>query len=171
MNEPAPRHVKVPPRTGPLALARAVVTAHALAVFAQPVLAGQFLDGNAGMLKVHGGVAVLIELLGMIQIPVAVLLWRPGRGPLWPVGVSVLLFFAEGVQVGVGYERMLALHVPLGVTIVGVMLLLLVWVWRPRLGAPRTPDRPAAPASGHPARWATAAPRRDRDATTQRGGP
>jgi hypothetical protein len=55
------------------------VTAHALAVFAQPVLAGQFLDGNAGMVKVHGGVAVLIELLGMIQIPVAVLLWRPGR--------------------------------------------------------------------------------------------
>jgi hypothetical protein len=115
MNEPAPRHVKVPPRTGPLALARAVVTAHALAVFAQPVLAGQFLDGNAGMVKVHGGVAVLIELLGMIQIPVAVLLWRP------------------------------------------------------RLGTPRTTDRPAA--SGDPARWATAAPRLDPDVTTQRGGP
>ena len=73
------------------------------------------------------------------------------------------------MQVGFGYERMLALHVPLGVTIVGVMLLLLVWVWRPRLGAPRTTDRPAA--SGDPARWATAAPRLDPDVTTQRGGP
>jgi hypothetical protein len=131
-----PQRVKVPPRTGPLALLRAVVTVHALAVFAQPVLAGQFLDGNAAMVEVHGGVAILIELVGLVQIPAAVLLWRPGRGPLWPVGISVLLFFVEGMQVGFGYTRMLALHVPLGVTIVAVMLLLLVWVWRPRLGAP-----------------------------------
>jgi hypothetical protein len=146
MNEIAAQPVNAPPRTVPLALMRAVVTAHAMAVFAQPVLAGQFLDGNAAMVQVHGGVAVLIELLGLVQIPVAVLLWRPGRGPLWPVGVSVLLFFVEGMQAGFGYTRMLALHVPLGVTIVAGMLLLLMWVWRPRLGAPRT-SRPSA-ASG-----------------------
>jgi hypothetical protein len=143
MNEITVRQVAGPPRPVPLVLMRIVVTVHALAVFAQPVLAGQFLDGNAGMVKVHGGVAVLIELLGMIQIPVAVLLWRPGRGPLWPAGLSVVLFFVESMQVGFGYARMLALHVPLGVTIVGVMLLLLIWVWRPRLGAAPTPVQPA----------------------------
>jgi hypothetical protein len=116
----------------PLALLRTVVTVHALAVFAQPVLAGQFLDGNTAMVAVHGGVAVLIELVGLVQIPFAVLLWRPGRGPLWPTGLSVLLFLAEGMQAGFGYTRMLAVHVPLGVAIVATMLLLLVWVWRPR---------------------------------------
>jgi hypothetical protein len=121
----------------PLVLMRIVVTVHALAVFAQPVLAGQFLDGNVEMVKVHAGVAGLVELVGLVQIPIAVLLWRPGGGPLWPAGLSVLLFVVEGVQVGLGYSRMLAVHVPLGVTIVGIMLLLLIWVWRPRLGAPR----------------------------------
>jgi hypothetical protein len=131
----------------PLVLMRIVVTVHALAVFAQPVLAGQFLDGNVEMVKVHAGVAGLVELVGLVQIPIAVLLWRPGRGPLWPAGLSVVLFVVEGVQVGLGYSRMLAVHVPLGVTIVGIMLLLLVWVWRPRLGAPRQAVQPTTTGS------------------------
>jgi hypothetical protein len=135
------------PRPVPLVLMRIVVTVHALAVFAQPVLAGQFLDGNVEMVKVHAGVAGLIELVGLVQIPIAVLLWRPGRGPLWPTGLSVLLFFVEGVQVGLGYNRMLAAHVPLGVTIVAIMLLLLIWVWRPRLGAPRQAVQPTTTGS------------------------
>lgn len=119
---------------------RLVVTLHACAVVAQPVLAGLFLGGNFDMVAVHGINANLVLLLGLVLIPAAVLLRWPGRGPLWPMGVVVLLFLAEGMQIGAGYERQLALHVPLGVAVVTVSVLLLVWVWRPRLGAPRRTD-------------------------------
>lgn len=133
-----------PPRPGLLALLRVVVTVHALAVFAQPVLAGQFLSGNFDMVAVHGGVAILIQLFGVLQLPAAVLLRWPGRGPLWPIGASVLLVLAEALQIGFGYARLLNLHVPLGVSIVSGMLLLLIWVWRPRLGRPRPVTGPPA---------------------------
>jgi hypothetical protein len=120
----------------PLAALRLVVTVHALAAFAQPVLAGQFLSGNFDMVAVHGAVAILVQLLGLVQVPVAVLLRWPGRGPLWPVWVSGLLFLAESAQAAFGYTRLLSAHIPLGTTIAGGLLLLLVWVWRPRLGVP-----------------------------------
>src|SRR4030095_4822400 len=98
MDEISTQRVAVPPRPVPLGLMRIVGAVHALAVFAQPVLAGQFLDGNAAMVKVHGGVAVLIELLGMIQIPIAALLWRPGRGAAGAAGAGGLVVFLEGQQ-------------------------------------------------------------------------
>lgn len=117
---------------------RAIVTVLALGVFTQPVLAGQFLSGNADMVVVHGIVAALIELLALIQIVFAVLLWRPGRGPGWPVFASLTIFVAVFTQAALGYTRVLAAHVPLGVTLFAVMSLLLVWVWRPRRSA--SPD-------------------------------
>ncbi|MQA83701.1 MAG: hypothetical protein GEV03_03455 [Streptosporangiales bacterium] len=136
MTNPGSRPTRVPPRPVPLAMLRSIITVHALAVSVQPMLAGQFLSGNFDMVEVHGVVALLVTLLALTQILFAVLLWRPGRGPLWPVGASLLVFLAEGLQTGVGYARLLSLHVPLGVAIFGIMLLLLVWVWRPRLGVP-----------------------------------
>ncbi|HEY8471522.1 MAG TPA: hypothetical protein VIL37_02675 [Natronosporangium sp.] len=128
---------KVPgaaPRPVPLALMRLVVTVHALAVFGQPVLAGLFLDGADRLVQVHGANAILIGLLGLGQILAAILLRWPGRGPVWPVAVSVLLWFFEVLQTGFGFIRVLSLHVPLGVAIVATLLMLLIWVWRPRLG-------------------------------------
>ena len=69
----------------------------------------------------------------MIQFAAAVLFWRPGRGPGWPALATAALFFAEGMQIGMGYTRVLAIHVPLGVAIVASLLALSVWVvrWRP----------------------------------------
>jgi hypothetical protein len=42
-----------------------------------------------------------------------------GRGRWHPVMALLLLFALEALQIGFGYSRSLAVHVPLGVTIVG----------------------------------------------------
>lgn len=60
--------------------------------------------------------------------------------------MSLLVFVAEGVQVGVGYARVLSMHVPLGVAIAIVMTTTLLGVWRikARDGKERR-DAPVAP--------------------------
>lgn len=133
-------------RRWPLTLLRLVVTTHASAVLTQPVLAGQFLSGHFDLVAIHGVVAHVIELLALTQVVAAILLWSPGRGPLWPLWMSLLVFVAEGVQVGVGYARVLSTHVPLGVAIAIVMTTTLLGVWRikARDGKERR-DAPVAP--------------------------
>lgn len=101
----------------------------ALAV-AQPVMAGSYLGGNFDIIGAHGlnGSMVLgaTFLAGLAAIGYAVL-----RGPVWPVPVLVLLWFVEGVQLGMGYSRNLGVHIPLGVAIVGVAVALAVWSFTP----------------------------------------
>ncbi len=60
-----------------------------------------------------------------------------GRGRLWVLPVTVLVFLAEGFQIGMGYSRQLHLHVPLGVAIVVTAVLLAAWVWTPSAARPR----------------------------------
>lgn len=125
---------KAPPKKVPLALMRTITTMLAVAVFTQPMLAGLFLSGNFDMVAVHGSVAVIIELLALVQVIAAVVLWRPGGGPGWPVFAGLGIFVAVFAQTAAGYIRALAVHIPLGVALAAITFLLLVWVWRPRLG-------------------------------------
>jgi hypothetical protein len=112
-------------------LLRIVVTVHALGVFAQPVLAGQFLSGYFDFVEIHGRVGELVEVVGLIQVLIAILVRWPGRGPSWPIWVSLAVVLAEVPQVFLGYTGALALHVPLGVLLFAAMLLLLIRLWRP----------------------------------------
>ncbi len=115
------------PRRG-RGFARAVqVTAGlaALLVFVQAVFAGHLLTGSSVALTLHEVTGA--EILGWVvltQVAAAVLLWRPGRGPGWPALVSVLVFVAVFVQIVVGFEGRLAIHVPNGVAI----LLVECWI-------------------------------------------
>jgi hypothetical protein len=126
---------------------RAIVLLHAALVLTQAALAGQFLSGHGAWLRVHETNAGVIQLVGLVQLVVAVLVWRPGRGPGWPALASLALLVAEEFQIGFGYARVLALHVPLGVAIFGLTVAMLVGTGRPtRVGAasrerPRTPAR------------------------------
>ena len=63
----------------------------------------------------------------------ALLRWRPGGGPGWPALACAVLFGAEAGQIAMGYARVLALHIPLGVAITACTFLMLVWAWRPVL--------------------------------------
>ncbi|UXY18110.1 hypothetical protein N8I84_04750 [Streptomyces cynarae] len=138
---PSPRPVADPPAPGDggrhsvrpwaLVLFRTVVTCEAVLAVGQAVLAGSFLSGHYGALDLHALNATATGLVAVAQIVASALLWRPGGGPGWPALTGIALFGAEAGQIAMGYARVLAVHVPLGVAIIACTLLMLVWAWRP----------------------------------------
>jgi hypothetical protein len=122
---------------------RAVAVLHAVLAVVQPVAAGAVLQASVAGLEVHRAVGSVVGLVGMVLVPLAVLAWRPGRLPAWPIAVAVGLVVAEVAQIALGYTGLLAVHVPLGVAIVATSVALAWWVLRAR------PEiAPGAPATG-----------------------
>jgi hypothetical protein len=92
-----------------------VLTIHTLALFAQSALAGEFLSGTDEVVKFHELTAWITLGVCAIQIAVTVLALRTGSASLWLLVGTVLIFLAEGLQVGTGYGRFLRVHIPIGV--------------------------------------------------------
>jgi len=103
---------------------RTIVWAELTLVFAQALLAGQFLDG-ADLVWLHGINAHLLQLLSLGHVAIGVLLWRPGRGPGWPALAAVVLLWLVSLQLGLGYIHQLDAHVPLGVALLSLLIALL----------------------------------------------
>jgi hypothetical protein len=118
-------------------LLRTVLTAHLLAVLAQPVLAGLFLTGDVEAIVVHGLIGSALAAVDLVVIASAALYVLGGRGRLWVLPVMIGLFLTVGFQIGMGYARSLQIHIPLGVAIVTVSVLLVGWVWSPSAGRAR----------------------------------
>jgi hypothetical protein len=94
----------------------------ALLVFAQAVFAGLFLDGNQAWRDWHAvNGMLLIPLLALLQVVLAVLLWRSGGGPAWIALAGLALLLAIVLQNAMGQTSQLAVHVPLGVAILGLV--------------------------------------------------
>ena len=136
-------------RTGPLITLwslRMAITAHLVAVLAQPILAGRYLTGDVDAITAHGAVGTSLAALDLLVIAAAVAYVAGGRGPLWVLPAAVLLFLAVGLQIGMGYARQLGVHVPLGVVVVTASVLFTAWVWTPSARGARS-DR-ARPEAG-----------------------
>jgi hypothetical protein len=132
-------------------LFRWFVTTAAVSAFAQAALAGAFLNGHYGALNLHSINASLAALAALGMAVVGGLIWRPGRGVAWPALVSLSVFVAEVVQIGVGYARSLSVHVPLGVAIIVGLVVLTLRVWRPEEAAPvAAAPGDAAPTAARP---------------------
>jgi hypothetical protein len=125
-----------------LYLLRVVAALHALLALSQAFSIGRYLDGSYPMVRVHGIAAGIVILTGAVLGLVAVL-YAVAGGRAWIAVVCVLFFFAEGFQTGQGYARALGIHVPLGVVIVALALLIAVLSWS-RAAARRRPPRRAA---------------------------
>lgn len=84
--------------------------------------------------------------LAFLQIVFALLLWRPGRGTVWPIPVATVIVAAVVIQIGAGFQGRPALHIPLGVAILGANLALAILLRRPREGDRRfgNAQRPCA---------------------------
>jgi cytochrome bd-type quinol oxidase subunit 2 len=94
----------------------------ALLVFAQAIFAGLFLDGNQAWREWHAvNGMLLIPLLALLQVGLAVLLWRSGDGPAWIALAGLALLLAIVLQNAMGQTSQLAVHVPLGVAILGLV--------------------------------------------------
>jgi hypothetical protein len=110
----------------------------AVLVFAQAVFAGLFLDGNAAWRQWHAvNGMLLIPLLALLAVVLAVLVWRSG-GPGWVALASLALLLAIVVQNAMGQSGQVAVHVPLGVAILGLTGALL---GRTRNLAPSAPQQ------------------------------
>jgi hypothetical protein len=121
-----------PPPVWPLWIFRVVVTAEAVFAFNQAIFAGRFIAGDFGAVATHALNATVTGVTLLVEAVAGLLLWRPGRGPLWPAGAALLLFGLVGLQITIGYSRVLIVHVPLGVTIIVLDFFMLVWSWRRR---------------------------------------
>ncbi|WP_181958055.1 NAD(P)-binding domain-containing protein [Nonomuraea mesophila] len=107
---------------------KVVAILNTAAVLAQAVTAGQLMSGaGAGL---HGPGAFVVHLLGLVQLVVAVLMWRPGRAAGWPALVSVAILLLGFVQSMLGGSGAVAAHVPLGMGLFGLSVWLVVWSWR-----------------------------------------
>ena len=128
-----------PPSSGqrsPWWLLRVVTVLATLSAFTQAVLAGGVVAGRIEALPLHSANGLLLALGNVVLLVALVLAWRPGGGPAWTVFAGLLLAFATMVQLGLGFSRSLAIHVPLGTTVIIAVFLLLVWAWQRPL-----PDR------------------------------
>ena len=135
---PAPRPVRGPRTTA--WLLRITVTVHALAVAAQPVLAGAYLQGAFDAIGLHSGNGILLLTLCMFAALAAVPYYlRNGVG--WPALVLGTLWLVEGLQLGMGFAFVMAVHIPLGVLIVGIAVWLMIWSWTPASRRPRRSAR------------------------------
>jgi cytochrome bd-type quinol oxidase subunit 2 len=109
-------------RSGIARALQVVLRLLAALVFAQAVFAGLFLDGDDAWRDWHAtNGMLLIPLLALVEVVLAVLVWRSGRGPGWIALASVGLLLAIGAQVALGYTDQVAVHVPLGVAILGLI--------------------------------------------------
>jgi hypothetical protein len=129
-----------------LQVLRVVAVLHTLAMLVQPVLAGRYLSGDVHAIDLHRINAMVVTAFDLIQLICAVVFTWAGRGRSWPIYASLATAIAVEVQVGVGFERILAVHIPLGVSIIATQLLVTVWLFRSgaaiaRVRRPRT-ERP-----------------------------
>jgi heme A synthase len=99
-------------------------------LFDQGVFAGQFLSGTYDALLTHRENATFAGISVLGSAIAAVLLRWPGRGPWWPMVACLGLFGLIALQIVIGFARILALHVPLGVMIIILATGLAVWAWR-----------------------------------------
>jgi hypothetical protein len=149
----------------PWVVLRICSTATAVLIFNQAVFAGQFLAGSFGALHTHrenataAGIAVLATGVAALLVR-----WR-GGGPRWPAYACLGLFGLVAVQIVVGFARLLTIHVPLGVAIIVLTMLLTGWSWR---AAPST-GRPTA--AGDTREPPAAADRSERPATADAARP
>lgn len=107
-------------------LLRVVVVVHVLLVLAQAAFAGNFTggggDGARGLHRLSA--TILIFPVALVQCILAVLAWRKKLQPSSFMVGSIILFVAEGAQIGFGFTGQMGLHVPLGTLIFGISLVL-----------------------------------------------
>ncbi len=109
---------------------RVPITVAAVVLFNQSLSAGEFMSGRFEFLEFHRFGATAAEIVVLLAVIGAGWARFRRRYSWWPVGVTALLFVAIQGQEWAGEERVLSVHVPLGVSIIVTVIGLTVWAWR-----------------------------------------
>ncbi|MFB6722014.1 hypothetical protein ACFCV3_17705 [Kribbella sp. NPDC056345] len=112
-----------------LGVLRGVAVLHAVAVCVQPIAIGIYLNGATTGLQVHEPVGLAVSFIGVAQLLVALVYWRLGGRGVAAL-ISALILFGESIQIGMGYAKHLAIHIPLGVALLGTSVCFAAWVCR-----------------------------------------
>ncbi|WP_433444366.1 hypothetical protein [Nonomuraea sp. CA-141351] len=107
---------------------RIAVTAQAAALLVAASFAGQAVETDS-MIETHVMAGMVVHLVALVQIVLAVLVWRPGRGAGWPALASLALFVV-GLAQHVTW-LWLGAHLPNGVLLFGLIVAVLIWAWSP----------------------------------------
>lgn len=129
-----------PPDRGPrasLQVLRVVAVLHALAFLAQPVFAGGYLMGDVDAIGLHRINAGVVTGLDLAQLICAIIYFWGGRGRAWPIWTSLAVALAVEVQVGMGFERIHVVHLPLGVSLTVGQILITLWLFKASASAAR----------------------------------
>ena len=109
---------------------RVLITVAAALLFNQAILAGQFMSGTFEALEFHRLGASASGIIALLATASAGLARFRKRYALWPTLLTASLFVAIQVEEFAGEQRMLAVHIPLGVAIIMAVSWLTVWAWR-----------------------------------------
>lgn len=120
-----------------LLVLRIVAALHAFCVVVQPMLAGIYLGGEVDAIEIHGLNADIVGGLGVVQLIAAIVFVWKGKGRAWVLHGTIGIVVAEQVQIGLGLSGLVAVHIPLGVSIVSMQILLTVWLFRAAAAEPR----------------------------------
>jgi hypothetical protein len=123
---------------------RVIATVHSLAAIVQPMLAGIYLSGDVDAIRVHEINGSIVGGLGIAQLIAAIVFRWKGKGRGWPLHATAVILLAEIVQINLGYLALIAVHLPLGVTIISMQILTTVWLFRADAGRPHQPKERVA---------------------------
>ncbi|NUS12298.1 MAG: hypothetical protein HOY69_13010 [Streptomyces sp.] len=110
-----------------LTLFRVSALLFALGVLVQAVLAGEFVTGNVELLKIHNVNAQVLSIVVLAETVAAFGLWRTRLTSVRPALATLALLILTGAQMSLGHDRVLLVHIPLGVTVFGFATALAVW--------------------------------------------
>ena len=100
---------------------RASIALQTVAIFFQAVTSGMALSSQHGEL-LHSGGARGMYAASMLYLLAAILAWRPGGASPRPIAYATGFLLLASLQVVLGVQHVLSLHIPLGVLMFGLSL-------------------------------------------------
>ncbi|MFI0406793.1 hypothetical protein [Actinomadura sp. 3N508] len=98
-------------------LLRTVAVLNLLGTLSQGLTAGMFLNGDASSIDPHQTSAFVVEFLVVVQLVLAILVWRRNRWLKWPLPGAISILVFTFTQVALGVEGSGTAHVTLGVAL------------------------------------------------------
>ncbi|MFJ2095444.1 hypothetical protein ACIOEW_40480 [Streptomyces sp. NPDC087901] len=94
---------------------RVTAIVHAVAFALQPILAGLFLSGRDNAIGSHGDNAAIVSSIALTLAVMAAVARRKGLVGPRVLPITATIFVLEIVQLTVGMDHIMWLHIPLGV--------------------------------------------------------